>query len=142
VVVDAWYLRTTEDRTTLQPVQRRVTPPATAAARLEALLAGPTTQENGAGISTAIPSGTTLSERPREVGNVLTVSLSRQFYDDLRGESARNAFAQVVFTATEIAGVDSVQFVLDREPFPAIDGQREQRNGPLGRDDYQSLLDG
>ena len=142
--VKVWFLRT--DRlgdTRLVERERLVPRPATQVSVLESLIQDPPTDvERTGGISTAIPEDVTLAGQPRlrssEGDGVLTVALSDDFYD-LQGETARNAFAQIVFTATELPGVDKVQFERDGEVFNAVDGDGQSRRDPLSRDSYDKL---
>jgi spore germination protein GerM len=135
-----WFLRTDgEGESHLVPVERKVPPPATQSRLLEVLVQEPPTDpERDDGISTAIPDGVTLDEEPdlRSDG-VLIVKLSPDFYD-LQGDTARNAFAQVVFTATSRPEVDMVQFERNGEVFRAVDGDGQSRE-VLSRESYKDL---
>jgi spore germination protein GerM len=137
-----WFLSTGEDdETRLIEVERRVSPPPTPRQVLEALIQeSPTDAERADGISTDIPDDVTIDEPPdlRSDG-VLIVELSPEFYD-LQGERARNAFAQIVFTATGLPEVRMVQFERDGEVFNAVDGDGQSR-AVLSRESYAELND-
>ncbi|MFE2542095.1 GerMN domain-containing protein [Actinacidiphila glaucinigra] len=119
----------------LSAAPRTVTGPATAAAALRALLAGPNGVERGHDRATAIPSGTalrSLAVRDR----VATVDLSGR-YDDAPGASADARLAQVVFTATRFPGVERVRFRVDGRPAAGLGPAAGGR--PLGRGDFEDL---
>lgn len=88
---------------------------------LELLLAGPSAEEAKTGIGSAIPAGTSVIAVSRDYGNHAIVDLSREFAN---GEADRGLrVAQVVYTLTEIPGVDSV--------IVYIGGKRVERFGPM-----------
>jgi spore germination protein GerM len=60
-------------------------------------------------------------------------------YEDLHGIIAQNAFAQIVYTATAIEGVESVRFERDGSLFEAVDGEGQASADPLGRADVVEL---
>jgi spore germination protein GerM len=139
-VVQVWFLRTDDEgESHLVGVERKVPPPATQSRVLDVLIQEPPTdRERDDGISTAIPDDVTLNEEPElRSDHTLIVELSPDFYD-LQGDTARNAFAQVVFTATGLPGVDMVQFERDGEVFRAVDGEGQSRE-VLSRESYVEL---
>jgi hypothetical protein len=122
----------------LSPAPRTVTPPATAAAALRALLAGPDGYERAHRRGTAIPSGTTL----RSIAvhdRVATVDLSGRYDDGGGSLSMRSRLAQVVFTATRFSGIDKVRFELDGKPVTAFGGEGIVLNHPVGRADFEDV---
>jgi hypothetical protein len=136
-----WFLNTdSETDTYLVRAERQVPRPATQTNVLETLITEPPSEmERLDGISTDVPEDVTLTATPRQTsGGVLIVDLSEDFYE-LQGETARNAFAQIVFTATGLPGVDEVQFQRDGEVFNAVDGDGQSRRDPLGRNDFDKL---
>ncbi|MDX2708872.1 Gmad2 immunoglobulin-like domain-containing protein [Streptomyces sp. PA03-6a] len=120
----------------LSAAPRTVTGPATAAAALRALLAGPNGFERGHGRTTAIPSGTalrSLAVRDR----VATVDLSGRYDDAAPGAPVQARLAQVVFTATAFPGVEKVRLRVDGGP-PA--GLGTVATGPpVGRADFEEF---
>jgi spore germination protein GerM len=122
------------------PVQRQVASPVTAARRLEALIQLPPDQfERDDGIATRVPEDARVVGRPESTeGGVLEVNLSENFYD-LQGEASRLAFAQVVYTATEIDGVSAVRFLVNGRNAGVVDGDGQSRSGPVDRGAYRSL---
>ncbi len=142
-----WFLNDQDGDVRLVRRARSVPRPKTAAAVLDALLLdGPTETERAANITTAISSSTTLASPPELVDRgVLVVDLSPSFFEVV-GDDARNAYAQVVCTATGttnvsgIEGVEAVTFERDGEPTSVFDGNGQETDRPLTCDDYAGLL--
>jgi spore germination protein GerM len=140
--VEIWFLETDalgNARVVMRP--RQVPRPATQIQVLETLITEPPTElERLRGISTDIPEDATVTDTPRlrSDDGVLIVNLSDEFYD-LQGETARNAFAQIVYTATELPNVLRVQFERDGEVFNAVDGEGQSSREPLGRGSFANL---
>lgn len=76
---------------------------------VEALLAGPTTQERARDVVSYIPENTRVLSIDFAPGGVLVIDLSSEM-NDVSGSSARVAYGQLVFSATAVAGVSSVAF--------------------------------
>lgn len=89
--------------------------------------------------SAEIPDGTTLLGVERD-GSVLRVDLSSEFESGGGTASMSARLAQVVFTATRFADVDSVLFLIDGEPVGVFSGEGLVLDGPQTRDDYQDWL--
>ena len=89
---------------------------------LATLVAGPTESELSLPLSSALPAELEVLST-RSVGSVLYVDLSSAIAE-LSGSGLTLAVAQIVFTATDIAGVDAVQLTVDgqRFPWPRPDG--------------------
>jgi germination protein M len=103
-----------------------------AAAALRALLDGPTDAEREAGLTTAIPDGTTLNGLTITDG-LATVDLSSAFDSGAGSASTSARVAQVVATLTRYPSVQRVAFRLDGEPAQAIGGEGVAVDPPLGR---------
>ena len=136
------YLLVVRDGAThLVPVPREVPEDGAERAgdRLIALLGAVTADETAAGIITSIPSDTVLLDTDLdEESQVLTIELSRSLFD-VQGQELRNAFAQLVWTATELEGIRSVRFVVDGEEYRAPDEAGIEQPGAVSRADYRSL---
>jgi hypothetical protein len=92
----------------LSPVRRTVEQsPAVARTALTSLLAGPTADERAAGLTTAIPQGTTV-ENLELTGGVATVDLGDDAPPD--GEQGLRETAQIVATLTRFPTVQAVRF--------------------------------
>lgn len=99
---------------------------------LRALLAGPTPEERGHGISSEIPAGTALRGVQIQRG-VAAVDLTSAFS---RGGGSSSMLArvwQVVYTATEVRGVSAVQITLDGRRVQALGGEGIPIGTPLHR---------
>lgn len=105
---------------------------------LELLLQGPTSAELAAGIRSAIATGTELRSARVEAGTAV-VDLTQEFVE-LGGEEQILAVAQLVLTATAVAGVERVRFALNGQDLevPRADGTLAR--APLTAHDYASLV--
>jgi germination protein M len=108
------------------------------AAAMEALLEGPTTQEEAAGVFDAIPEGTTFLGLDIEDG-VATVDLSEEYASGGGTLSMSMRLAQVVFTLTQFPTVEGVEFKLDGRPVEVFSGEGIILNHPVDRSDYEEL---
>lgn len=100
---------------------------------MEILLLGPNGNEIAAQYSTVIPSGTALLST-RSQGSFLFIDLSEQI-TELTGASLTQALAQLVYTATELDGIEAVQLTVNGEDqsWPKANGTT---SGPLRVYDY------
>lgn len=126
----------------LVPVVRRVgRTVGVAAAAMEALLKGPTTEEATSipALSTAIPSDARFLG-VRVSDGVATVNLSKEF-DSGGGTFSMGArLAQVVYTLTQFPTIDEVAFELDGEGVTVFSSEGLVIDEPLGRADQQEFL--
>lgn len=138
--VTVFFLRDDEGESRLWPHTRTVPRPASEKSVLEALLLSPPDEdERAGGLTTAIPSTTSLETDPeRQDGGVLVVNVSNGFFQ-VQNDSLRLAYGQVVCTAAGIDGVQSVLFEVDGDPVPAFDGDGEEINAPVRCDAYDNL---
>lgn len=105
---------------------------------MTALLAGPTSQEIAAGISSAIPVGTR-ADAVRLSGATALLDFS----DALASVSGREqllAFAQIVLTADSLPGVDGVQISIAGQVVNAPEPNGTLAQGPVTKADYASLV--
>lgn len=119
-------------------VTRDLPSPPSPAIIFESLLEGVTEPEERANLRTSIPPGTRVIE-VTENGPLLQLDLSRDFAS-VGGEEEVLAVAQIVLTATSIEGVDQVVFALDGVPTEVPVGDGALSAGPVGVDDYSSLI--
>jgi predicted small secreted protein len=113
--------------TTLQPVARNV--PEQPVPVLESLFSGPNADELSKQFRSAIPVGTRLlTARPQ--GTTLKVDVSKDLLQ-LSGDDLVDALAQIVFTASELDQVQSVQILVEGvgQQWPA--GNGELQTAPL-----------
>jgi spore germination protein GerM len=106
---------------------------------LAALLEGPSPAEAEAGVSSAIPEGTSLLSVSIEDG-IATVDLSPEFESGGGSLSTMLRLAQVVFTVTQFPTVEGVQLELDGEPVEVFSGEGIVLDHPLTRAHYEDLM--
>ncbi len=99
---------------------------------LTELLEGPTDKEAAKGLSSAIPTGTTLRDVSLADG-VATVDLDGTFGGGGGSASMLGRVAQVVATLTRFPTVDRVAFRIDGMPVGAIGGEGVVVDPPIGR---------
>ena len=115
------------------PVRREIeATPAVARAALTELLEGPTPDEAGDGLVSAIPEGTSLRDISIADG-IATVDLDGTFDDGGGSASMLGRVAQVVATLTRFPTVERVAFRLDGEPVASIGGEGVVVDPPIGR---------
>ena len=137
--VTVYYLVQQGDVVRLVGVTREVERADRARDRLAAVLTPPSAEEAATGVLTSIPADTALLETELdESDGELTIDLSRSLFD-VQGQELRNAFAQLVWTATELPGVRLVRFRVDGEEFRAPDGAGVEQPGAVTRADYATL---
>lgn len=133
------YLVTERDgeRRHLRAVTRDVA--ATPSAALEELLKGANPQEIDAGLDSELPPGLDLiSARP--AGSALQVDVTEEILD-LPAPAAQLAVAQIVFTASELEGIDEVRLLVNGETRAWPDGTGELTTEPLTVYDYPGLAE-
>jgi spore germination protein GerM len=134
------YLLVRSDSTTsLAPVEREVTDPDRPGARIDALLVPTSTEEQEQGLISSIPSDTVLLDAELiDAADELVVNLSGALFD-VQGRELANAFAQLVYTVTELDGVRQVRFKVDGEAYRAPDAEGIEQEGAVTRADYAEL---
>jgi germination protein M len=116
-----------------------VTSGAVASAAITSLLAGPTTAERSAGMSTTVPAGTKLLGV--SISNGLgTVDLSGAYASGGGSLSMSARLAQVVYTMTQFATVQRVNFKLDGKAVTVFSGEGIILDHPATRAQYAELL--
>lgn len=94
-------------------------------AALTAMLAGPSSLERSAGISTVIPTGTRLLGLTISSG-VASVDVSGSFESSASGATMNLRVAQVVYTITQFSTVRSVRFAIEGTPRTTVGGMPVQ----------------
>ena len=110
-----------------------------ATAAVTALLDGPTSQERGAGFTSAVPDDTRLlgiGIRDR----VATVDLTSEYQSGGGALSMQTRLGQVVYTLTQFPTVQKVRFRLDGSPVNVFSSEGIVLDHPVGRSDYADLL--
>jgi len=122
----------------LIPVARKLSA-ADASTTISALLEGPTAEEQAAGITSAVPSGTTL--RSVDIGSgIATIDLSATFDDGGGSMSMFVRLTQLVYTATQFPGVTGVKIELDGEPVTTFSSEGIELLNPMRRGDSLDQL--
>ncbi len=119
----------------LASVQRSA--PTTVTAAIEALLDGPRETEAARNLRSAIPPGTSLLGVSVSSATV-TIDLSAEF-TSVVGPEQILASAQVVYTATAIAGVDRVDLLIGGAPVAVARADGTLTSGPVSRGDFEAL---
>ena len=120
---------------------REVPGPAVLRGALTELLAGPTADELASGLVSTVPDGTELRDVNLADG-VATVDLSSDYETGGGTLSMTARVAQVVFTATQFANSDRVQFWLEGAPIEYLGGEGIVLGAPLARMDIDRNLTG
>lgn len=123
---------------TLRAVTRRVSAFDEPSDAIHELLAGPSSAEAAAGLTSDIPTGTWLRS-VGVAGGVATIDLSQQF-GDLGGAAQVLAVAQLVCTVTELSPASAVRFAVAGTPIEVPDGTGSLSFSPRTRSDYAQLL--
>ena len=137
--VTVYLIRGEGDETHLEPVTREVEDPTRAGERIDALLSPTTEQEQDDGLISSIPSDTALlgTELDEETDE-LVIDLSGALFDVEATELAQ-AFAQIVWTVSEMEGVRRVRFRVDGEDFRAPNAEGIEQDGAVTTADYRAL---
>lgn len=127
------------DDTKLVPTIREVADGSRARDRIDALLQAPTPEEQTLGLVSSIPTDTVLLDTslvPEE--SELVVNLSRAIFD-IQGEELAKAFAQLVWTVTELPTVRQVRFRVDGRAYRAPNAEGIEQDGAVTRGDYNAF---
>jgi spore germination protein GerM len=136
--VDVYFISRSGDTPTLEATEREVPEAEDPRSRIEALLSQrPDDTEAAAGLTSSIPRDTTLLGAERLADDLVQIDLSSNLFD-VSGPELVNAFAQLVYTATELDSVRRVRFLVDGQPRNAFafDGQEKPE---VTRADYSAL---
>ena len=132
---DRIYLIGPGDERLLRSVQREAD---TANDLIRSLLRGPNDAEIEAQFNTAIPSTTQLNAASVQ-GQNLTVDLTPDIIE-LDTQGLVRAIAQIVYTATELEGIETVQVEIDGERLSAPTPGGDTTNAPLRIFDYPGVI--
>jgi spore germination protein GerM len=137
--VTVYLLVRSGSTTRLAPTEREVSDATSRGERIAALLLPTSAEEQEEGLISSIPSDTVLLDTEIvEERDELVVNLSGALFD-VQGPELANAFAQLVWTVTEIAGVRQVRFRVDGEDYRAPDAEGIEQEGAVTRADYSDL---
>jgi germination protein M len=107
-------------------------------AAVQALLKGPSAADKAAGVTSAIPDGTTYLGLDIADG-VATIDLSKEYASGGGSASMAMRLAQMVFTLTQFPTIETVTFQLDGEAVTVFGGEGLILDHPVGRADYEEL---
>lgn len=137
--VTVYLLARDGDATRLSPVRREVEDAARPGERIDALLQPTTEKEQADGLISSIPTDTVLLKTElNPADQELVVDLSGALFD-VQGKELANAFAQLVWTVTEMEGVRQVRFRVDGQPYRAPNAEGIEQPGAVTSADYRSL---
>ena len=140
--VVVYFLEDTPNGVRLAEVERRVPDARTPEDRLVALFAGLDEDEPDEGLSTQIPADTVLRSVDTDPdADEVIIDVSGDLLTSIEGEFLSQAFAQIVWTATEpsAGGYTNVRFLVDGVPQSVIDGEGVEKEGAVSRADYSSF---
>jgi len=139
-LIKVWFLEEVRGEVRLAEVQRTVQDRADPGDRLVSLFQQPTEDEARAGIVTSIPADTTLRAMPvlNEQTSELVLDLSSEFLS-IEGPELPKAFAQIVWSVTDLDGVRQVRFLVDGEEIRAQDAEGAEQEGAVSRANYTAL---
>jgi spore germination protein GerM len=139
-LVRVFYLEEVRGEVRLAEVKRKVADRADPGDRLVALFAQPTEPEADRGLVTSIPADTRLRAMPvlDEETSELVLDLSSELLS-IEGPELSKAFAQIVWTVTELDSVDQVRFLVDGKEVSALDAGGAEQDGPVDRSDYNTF---
>ncbi len=127
------------DTTRLAPVVRDVGDASQARDRINAVLLPTSAEEQQRGLISSIPTDTVLLDTASvPANNELVVNLSGALFD-VQGPELANAFAQLVWTVTELNGVRQVRFKVDGRAYRAPNAEGIEQEGAVTRSDYIAL---
>lgn len=113
---------------------------ASPSAILGSLFAGPNVTERENQIDTAIPADAELLSPPRTVGSTLTINVNDVF-GDLNADGLILAVAQIVATASELEGIETVQLRVDGDARVWPLGNGELTDRALTIYDYPGIVE-
>lgn len=140
--VIVYFLVRDGDGERLARVEREVANATEPGNRIGALFSQPPTEAEE-GLTTSIPADTVLVDVPvvDDEANELVVDLSNELFS-IQGVGLAKAFAQIVYTVTEVDGVRQVRFLVDGRPYRAPDAEGVEKEGAVTRLDYAALAPG
>ncbi len=135
MVVRVYFLRGEKLGVAERPAPRSE---AVATAAMSALCLGPNAEDQGAGLSSAVPAGTRLLGLTIK-GGVAIVDLSGEFASGGGSLAMQARVAQVVYTLTQYPTVKAVDFRIDGEPLTELGGEGLMLDSSQKRADWRDF---
>lgn len=107
-------------------------------AAMRALLGGPNQRELGRGLTTSLPSSTRLLDISVG-GGIALADLSAEFQAPADPDAITLRIAQVVWTLTQLPGVESVRFAVDGNEISVATDDGQSVDRPVSRADYDQF---
>ncbi|MHB8868072.1 MAG: GerMN domain-containing protein [Thermoleophilia bacterium] len=124
----------------LVPVNRKIAAGGmVGTAALEQLLGGPAAAEKAAGLTSAVPQGTTVKGLTVKDGTA-TVDLSSRFNEGGGTSSMYVRLGQVLYTLTDFSTVDRVKFRVDGRDLRALGGEGLLIGETMDRAQYERMI--
>jgi germination protein M len=133
---EVWFTR---DESLFMVKRTQESTPRIGTAAMEALLTGPSAQEQAAAVGSQVPAGTQLLGLNVDDG-IATVDLTSEFESGGGSTSMNVRIAQVVYTLTQFPTVDGVLFHLDGQAVDVLGGEGVIVDQPVTRKNYRSLV--
>lgn len=122
----------------LQGVRRHLPPPITVTAVLDAIAAGPTEDERGKGLRTALLAPFTVTRVVVDRDGAATLVLESEPTQSGAAELVL-AFGQVVISVSSLPGIHSLRFTVGDEPLSIPRGDGSLTDAAVTSDDYSVL---
>lgn len=139
IPITVYLVKSEGDTTRLVPVEREVVDASRARDRIDALLVPTSAEEQALGLVSSVPADTVLLDTslvPEQ--SELVVNLSNAIFD-VQGEELAKAFAQLVWTVTELPTVRQVRFRVDGRAYRAPNAEGIEQDGAVTRGDYNAF---
>jgi spore germination protein GerM len=136
--VPVYFISRASGQPLLEPAEREVQDSQEPRARIEALLEQrPDEAETADGMTSSIPSETKLLSVEVTGDGTVSIDLSSDLLA-VAGQELVLAFAQLVYSATEVTGISRVQFRVDGRETNALDANGQERS-VVSRTDYDAV---
>lgn len=132
--VKVYFLKLDErtEQLFLSPVRRKVSDANILTLSLENLIAGPSASEKSAGYLSAVPPGLKVNKAAVK-GRSAVIDFSSVIEEDAPGQILIKRLEQIIYTATEFDGIDSIIITINGKTKKSIGADGLSINGPLSR---------
>ncbi len=116
----------------LSPVRRKVSDKNIITLSLENLIAGPSAYEKAAGYLSAVPPGLKVNKAAIK-GRTAEIDFSSIIEEDAPGQILIKRLQQIIYTATEFDGIDSIIITINGKAKKSIGADGLSISGPMSR---------